>query len=107
MKAPSEDVVGGMGGIIARTANYRNYPNAIGYTFLYFATGMIGNGSIQLLEIDGIAPTRETIRDGTYPFSTELYAVTTGVKNPNIPVFISGAHSSGAMEGSGGCRPPD
>jgi phosphate transport system substrate-binding protein len=88
MKAPSEDVVGGMGGIIARTANYRNYPNAIGYTFLYFATGMIGNGAIRLLEVDGIAPTRETIRDGTYPFSTELYAVTAGSRNPNVPVFM-------------------
>ena len=88
MDAPTEDVVGGMGGIIARTANYRNYPNAIGYTFLYFATGMVGNGAIRLLEIDGVAPTRATLRDGIYPFTTELYAVTAGSKNPNLPIFI-------------------
>ena len=98
MQAPTEDVVGGMGGIIARTANYRNYPNAIGYTFLYFATGMIGNGEIRLLKIDGIAPTKAAIRDGTYPFSTELYAVTAGDHNSNIPVFIEWMRSSQGQE---------
>ncbi len=88
MDPPMEDVIIGMGGIIARTANYRNFPNAIGYTFMYFSTEMINNGSIRLLDIDGIAPAKETVRDGSYPFSTEIYAVTTGDTNPNIPLFI-------------------
>ena len=50
MTPPQDDVVGGMGGIIERTSNYKNYSNAIGYSFLFFATEMVNNGNIRLLE---------------------------------------------------------
>ncbi|UZN00506.1 hypothetical protein OL548_13750 [Lysinibacillus sp. MHQ-1] len=33
---------------------------------------------IKLLSIDGIAPTKENIRNGTYPLVSEFYAVTAG-----------------------------
>lgn len=85
MDAPQEDVVQGMGGIIDRTARYTNYPNAIGYTFRFYAESMVGNGSIRLLAVDGIYPTTETITDGTYPLSYEFYAVTRADNaNPNV-----------------------
>ena len=82
--APTEDVVGGMGGIIARTASYRNYPNAIGYTFHFFATGMIANSDIRLLAIDGVDPSPDSIRDGSYPFTANFYAVTRGHHSANV-----------------------
>lgn len=88
VEAPKEDVVAGMGGIISQTANYRNYRNAIGYSFLFFATEMIKNGEIQLLEIDGVYPNRDTIRSGEYPMAAEFYAVTAGTDNPNVPLLI-------------------
>lgn len=88
MTPPKEDVVAGMGGIISQTANYRNYRNAIGYSFLFFATEMIKNGEIQLLEIDGAYPNRDTIRSGEYPMAAEFYAVTAGTDNPNVPLLI-------------------
>ena len=71
-----EDRVAGMGGIIRQVASYRNYQNAIGFSFRYYATEMVQNGDIRLLALDGVAPTRETIRDGSYPISSEFYAVT-------------------------------
>jgi phosphate transport system substrate-binding protein len=84
MEPLKEDVASGMGGIISQTADYRNYPGAIGYSFLFYATEMVGNGKIRLLEIDGIAPTRENIRNGTYPLANDFYAITAGSDNPNL-----------------------
>ena len=71
-----EDRVAGMGGIIREVASYRNYRNAIGFSFRYYATEMARNGDIRLLALDGVEPTKETIRDSTYPISSYFYAVT-------------------------------
>lgn len=76
MEAPREDVPAGMGGIINRVANYRNYKNGLGYSFLFFATQMVNNKEIKLLSIDGVEPNHENIRSGKYPFAKEFYAVT-------------------------------
>jgi phosphate transport system substrate-binding protein len=75
LPAPQADVVQGMGGIIRRAADYKNYRNAIGYSFLFFATGMLRDEEIRLLEIDGVAPGHASIRDGSYPFAADFYAV--------------------------------
>lgn len=88
MEPLKEEVASGMGGIISQTADYRNYPGAIGYSYLFYATEMAGNGKIRLLEIDGIAPTRENINNGTYPLASSFYAVTAGSDNPNVEGFI-------------------
>ena len=71
-----EDRIAGMGGIIREVASYRNYRNAIGFSFRYYATEMARNGDIRLLALDGVEPTKETIRDSTYPISSYFYAVT-------------------------------
>ncbi|MRG85684.1 PstS family phosphate ABC transporter substrate-binding protein [Salinibacillus xinjiangensis] len=88
MEPPKEDVVAGMGGIIEQTSNYRNYPNAIGYSFRYFSMDMVQNDAIKHLKINGVAPTKETIRNGDYPMSSEFYAITAGSGNQNIEPFI-------------------
>jgi phosphate transport system substrate-binding protein len=94
MIPPNEDVVSGMGGIIEQTASYRNYKNAIGYSFLFFATEMIQDGQIRLLKVDGINPEKSTIKSGEYPLATEFYAVTAGSENPNIDLLIEWILSS-------------
>jgi len=88
MEAPAENVATGMGGIINEVSQYRNYKNAIGYTFRFYSTEMVNNKEIKLLSIDGIAPTKENIRNGTYPLVSEFYAVTAGTDNPNVKKFI-------------------
>lgn len=87
-KAPNEDVAVFMGGIITEVANYRNFPNAIGYSFRFFSTSMIRNREIKLLAVDGVAPTKDTIRSGEYPITELLYAATAGTDNPNVQPFI-------------------
>ena len=71
-----EDRVGDMGGIIRDVADYRNYANAIGFSFRFYASEMEANDQIRLLALDGVVPTKETIRDGSYPISDSFYAVT-------------------------------
>ncbi len=88
MTPPKENVASGMGDIINQTASYRNYKNAIGYSFLFFATEMIQNNEIKLLEVDGVKPEKSTIASGEYPLSAEFYAVTAGSNNPNVDLFI-------------------
>lgn len=88
MEAPSEDVVGGMGGIINQTANYRNHKNAIGYSFRYYSTEMVKEGEIRHLKIEGVFPDKDTIRNGQYPIAAEFYAITAGTENPHVEALI-------------------
>ena len=74
--APEEDVMAFMGGMYRAVADYRNYRNSLGYSFLYYIRDMIGAGKIKFLSIDNVAPTRETIVSGQYPYALEFYAVT-------------------------------
>ena len=71
-----EEVPEGMGGIIEQVADYRNYENAIGFSFRFFATGMNPNPDIKLLAINGIKPDPENISSSSYPFTATLYAIT-------------------------------
>ena len=88
MKPPSEDIVTGMGGIINEVSQYRNYKNAIGFTFRFYSTEMVGNDQIKLLEVNGVAPTKENIRTNVYPIASEFYIVTAGTGNPNVEPLI-------------------
>lgn len=88
MEPPNENRVSGMGGIIEKTSDYKNYPNAIGYSFRFFATEMVQNGNIRLLEVNGILPSKATIADQSYPLSSEFYVITAGSQNPNVPKLI-------------------
>ena len=83
-----EEYSAGMGEMISQIAIYRNYSSSIGYSFRYFATGMNPNENIKLLAINGIEPTVENIRNGTYPFAIDVYAVTAGSKNENTEKLI-------------------
>ena len=88
MTPPKEDVASGMGGIISRVTSYKNYDNAIGYSFLFFATEMVHDNKIKLLALNGVAPTRENVANRSYPYAAEFYAVTAGTENPNAEIFI-------------------
>ena len=57
--------------------------NGIGYTFYYYQTMQSadhllrdgGAPALKMCAVNGVAPTPETIRNGTYPFVTNVYAV--------------------------------
>jgi phosphate transport system substrate-binding protein len=75
----SEQVQSFMGGMYTVVSSYKNYKNALGYSFRFYINGMLNDvelRKVRLLTIDGIAPTVENITDSSYPFSDDFYAVT-------------------------------
>jgi phosphate transport system substrate-binding protein len=78
----------GSGGITqSSTGAVRSYvagdPNAIGY--ISFAEV---DNSVKALSIDGVAPTYDTIANGTYPIQRDLLFVTNGDPSGNAKAFI-------------------
>lgn len=82
--------VGGMGGIIEEVADYKNKSTSIGFSFRYYVEGIIQNPDIKLIAIDGVAPTKENIRNGKYPFIAPVYAVTCeGNENEHVQELVA------------------
>lgn len=74
-----EEYVGGMGGIYSRVAAYNGDNGAIGYSFRFFAGGMTRAPEEyrpKFISINGVYPDAASIKDGSYPFTTRLYAIT-------------------------------
>ncbi len=75
-------------GVINEVANYRNGSASIGYSFRYYSS-ISGSEDIKLLAVDGVYPEEASISDGSYPLTTELYAVTLKDNgNENIKPFL-------------------
>jgi len=55
---------------------YKNYKNALGYSFLFYINEMIAEDEIKFLSIDGVEPTADNIANGTYPFTNDFFAIT-------------------------------
>ena len=61
------------------------FGSPIGFSFRYYVTGMLGEGGVKILTINGIAPTPETIADGSYPIAGNIYAIyRKGETNENV-----------------------
>ena len=89
MEAPKEQINDWMMGIIEEVADYRSKSNSIGFSFRYYVEGIIQNPDIKIVAIDGIYPSIESIKDGSYPITTPLYAVTYhNNNNPNVDALI-------------------
>ena len=96
LEPEKEDRIAGMGGIITQVASYRNHKNAVGFSFRFYSTEMVENEQIKLLALNGVAPTKETIRSGEYPISSNFYAVTASPMgqpapeetNPELRAFL-------------------
>jgi phosphate transport system substrate-binding protein len=89
----------GMFGMILKIASdYYNYNSAIGYSFLFYLTQMAGDSGIKVLSVDGVAPTRQTIQNKTYPFIQTVYAITTGNESENTKKFIEWILSAQGQE---------
>jgi phosphate transport system substrate-binding protein len=90
MKPPMEDVIGGMGGIISRAADYANYGNAIGFSFRFYVNEMVKNKEVKILKINGIYPDLENIGKGIYPLASQFFAITlTDNEKPNVSKFLN------------------
>ena len=70
--ADTIETIDPMSGIIKKVKQYHNEQGAIGYTFRYFLEELNEEDGVKMLAIDGVYPSVETIRDGTYPILVDL-----------------------------------
>lgn len=84
--APTETVRGEMGAFIDAVAALEDSPAAIGYEMYYCAHNMNMAGGMKILAVDGVTPNAETIRNGSYPFLKNYYAVTDAGRSAHDPV---------------------
>lgn len=73
MEAPEAWIPDSMQGLIDAVRQYDNTPSAIGFTVYYYANDMEMAQGLKVLSIDGVAPSSQTIRDGSYPFLNPYY----------------------------------
>jgi phosphate transport system substrate-binding protein len=71
------------------TVEVRDNPNAIGYDGLGYVTPDVKVIAVANIgETEYILPTIETVLDGTYPISRDLYMYTTGQPKENIQKYL-------------------
>jgi phosphate transport system substrate-binding protein len=89
MEPPMNQVSGFMSGIIEEVADYESRLGSIGFSFRFYVEGIIQHPDIKMIAIDGVAPTVENIKNGTYTAVTPVYAVTwAGNDNPNVKKLL-------------------
>jgi len=78
---------------------------AIGFSFRYYMDGIVENDAVKMLRLNGVYPSAENIRNGTYPIVAKFYAIYRADNdNPNIPRLIDWLLSDegqALIEGSG------
>lgn len=84
----SDMIVGSMGGLIETVGGYDNSEGAIGYNVYYYVTEMRLEDNVKLLEIDGVAPSIESISSGDYPFINDFYVVIRSSEPEDSPARI-------------------
>ena len=61
------------------------FGGALGYSFRYYLSGMVQNDRVRMLDINGVSPTPENIRNGSYPLVAQFYIVYRADNdNPNV-----------------------
>ena len=57
----------------------------IGFSFRYYVTGMLAEGGVKILSVDGVEPNIENVANGTYPLGGGFYAIyRKGETNENV-----------------------
>ena len=98
-----------MGDTPVKTDYFTFMGRSIGFSFRFYVEGMVGKdspeGGVKLLALDGVYPSTENIKNGSYPIINELYAVTRkGEENPNVQAFVDWMlteEGQAIVEGSG------
>lgn len=73
-EAPQDYVVSEMGELIEKVSAYDNTGEALGYSVYYYAKNMYQKPELKFMAVDGVTPSSDTIRDGSYPYVSDFYA---------------------------------
>ncbi len=71
-EADTMERISAMGGVIKQVKQYHNENGAIGYTFRYFLEELNQEKGVKMLSVDGVYPSVENIRNGSYPILADL-----------------------------------
>ncbi len=62
---------------------------SIGFSFRYYMDGIVENSAVKMLALNGVYPSAENIRSGSYPIVAQFYAIyRKDNDNENIPALI-------------------
>lgn len=88
-----------MGGRTIRKSPLAFLGASIGFSFRYYTEGIVGNGEVKMLSVNGVYPSSENIRNGSYPIVSEFYAIYRADNgNANIALLIDWILSSEGQE---------
>jgi phosphate transport system substrate-binding protein len=94
-----------MGDTPVKTDYFSFLGRSIGFSFRFYVEGIVEDGGVKLLSLDGVYPDTENIRSGAYPIVNDFYAVTRkGETNPNVQAFVDwmlSEEGQAIVEGSG------
>ncbi|MBO4358537.1 MAG: substrate-binding domain-containing protein [Erysipelotrichaceae bacterium] len=71
-EADTMERISAMGGVVKQVKQYHNENGAIGYTFRYFLEELNQEEGVKMLSVDGVYPSVENIKNGTYPILADL-----------------------------------
>ncbi len=75
------------------------FGRSIGFSFRFYVEGIVENGAVKMLSVDGVYPNPENIANDTYPITSEFYAVYNKAnKNENVQKLIDFALSDEGQE---------
>ena len=79
--------------------------SSIGFSFRFYVEGIVEDGGVKMLSLNGVYPDKENVKNGSYPVVSNFYAVyRKDNKNENIPLLIDWMLSEEGqeiVEGSG------
>lgn len=88
MEAPAEYIPTSMGDLMTAVKSYDASANAIGYSVYYYAHDMEMAKGLKLLKVDGVEPSKDSIRSGEYPHLNAYYCVIAASAPADSPTRI-------------------
>ncbi len=62
---------------------------SLGFSFRYYMDGIVENDAVKMISLNGVYPSAENIRSGTYPVVARFYAIyRADNENENVPALI-------------------
>jgi phosphate transport system substrate-binding protein len=82
--------------------------SAIGFSYRYYVEGIVEDGGVKMLTLNGIYPSADNAANGSYPIINEIYAVyRKDNSNENVKLLVDWMLSDQGkqiVEESGYCR---
>lgn|SRR5574344_65183 len=76
------------GGMLSPYWSIEQDEYGIGYTPFYYCTAMVRDLiKVDMLPINGVAPSKKTLKDGSYPFISSIYAAIRKDENPESKAY--------------------